>query len=154
MFLTCHRESQGSSSSTGGCHSFEPKPPLCPINHDSAEPCAGSFSKLSFYSPTQENSPGAPAPPEQQQSCFPWAVLGSGRFSDPFCPWISGWEHRGLAEPPRFSKGAESVPQAPLPGVHSPIRPGSPSLSTLGGNFGRVGSQRLLPLFRASKSPS
>lgn len=156
IFLTCHRESQGSSSFTRGCYSFGTKPPLCPIHNEFAEPCPDSFSKLLFYSPAKgdctDNSPAARSPPQQQQqSCprFPTAALGLGRSPDPFVPGFQAG-NTVVSQSCRVSKGAKSVPQAPGPGVHSPLHPGSPSLSTLGGKFRGIGSQILLPLFGAS----
>lgn len=156
IFLTCHRESQGSSSCTRGCHSFGAKPPLCPINNEFTEPCTGSFPKLLFYPPAAgdctDNSPAARSPPEQQQSSprSPTAALSLGRFPDPFVPGFQAG-NTVASQSCRVSKGAKSVPQAAGPGAHSPIRPGSPSLSALGGKFRGTGSQVELPLFRASR---
>lgn len=99
----------------------------------------------------KDNSPELVHLPSSSRAVSPqqrWALEGSLTL---FVPGFQAGNTVASRSCPVFSKGAESVPQAPVPGVHSPIRPGSPSLSTLGGKFRRVGSQILLPLFRASK---
>lgn len=123
------------------------------LPHQPQVPCTGSFPKFSLYSPIKDDSPGARALPRQQQSCFPQQCSALEGSLTLFVPGFQAGNTVAWRSRPVFSKGAESVPQAPVPGVHSPGRPGSPSLVPLGGKFRGVGRQILLPLFGASQCP-
>lgn len=124
-----------------GVTALSPNLLSAPSTSSSQDPALAPFPNY-FPIPSWSQFPRGSCTPEQSRAVSPqqqriWQVLC------PFCAWIWGW-NTVVSRSCSVSKAAERVPQALLPGVHSPTWPGAlpsgPSLCSLE-QFHNTGSQ-------------